>query len=110
MGSMKHLIGHPSNHIVGTGVFDRLQMLDGPLAFRVWYQLLKFYTRSRTYSEDILPALSGMTRHFARLLLQNLAGRSSKSSIVLAQSNPEDSRNPAYVCGLWEDDLLYRLL
>lgn len=109
--STKHPIAHPAYHIVGTGVFDGLEMLDGPLAFRVWYRMVKLYSRRNLiYPEDILPAFSGMARHFARLLLQNRATAKSQSSIVPAQNVPQDSRNPAYVCGLWADDLLHGLL
>lgn len=111
VGSISHITDHATRTYYGTRTLNDEDMMNSPSAFRGWYRMVgQFMSRDLTYSEDVLPAFSGMARHFAGLLSQNLTRTNSKSSLTQAQSIPLDGQKPRYICGLWQDNLLHGLL
>lgn len=111
VGSMGHITDHATRTYHGTRTLDDEEMMNGPSSFRGWYQMVAhFMSRDLTYSDDILPAFSGMARHFAELLRRNKTRTKSKSSSSIVLKLYPDSEIHPYICGLWEDDLLHGLL
>jgi hypothetical protein len=89
---------------------DDVKTMNGPLAFRLWYHMVENFARRKlTYSEDKMPAFSGMARHFAGIFWQNMQRTNPKSTLTLPQRLPPDSQTPRYICGLWQEDLLHGL-
>jgi Heterokaryon incompatibility protein (HET) len=85
----------------GTRALDDPDRLKNGNPFILWYQLVQQYlTRSLSFSEDKLPAFSGMASHFAAILRE----RRSQTT------GDQERHSSGYVAGLWEEDLLHGLL